>query len=50
MQIKIFHVAKRDDGLRLDRWFYRNLPNIPFIVVAKLVRTMGLPKPIQLRR
>ena len=38
MEIKIFQVEKSDKGLRLDRWFYRNIPSMPFIIVAKLVR------------
>ena len=38
MEIKIFHVEKEDDGLRLDRWFHRNVPNMPFTIVAKLAR------------
>ena len=38
MEIKIFHVEKEDEGLRLDRWFHRNVPNMPFTIVAKLAR------------
>ena len=38
MQIKIFEIEKEDDGLRLDRWFHRNIPNMPFTIVAKLAR------------
>jgi 23S rRNA pseudouridine955/2504/2580 synthase len=38
MEIKIFQIEQHDDGLRLDRWFYRNLPSMPFVMVAKLVR------------
>ena len=38
MQIKIFEIEKEDDGLRLDRWFHRNIPNMPFTIVAKLER------------
>ncbi|WPX97208.1 RluA family pseudouridine synthase [Candidatus Bandiella euplotis] len=38
MEIRTLQVEKNDDGLRLDRWFYRNLPSMPFVVVAKLIR------------
>jgi 23S rRNA pseudouridine955/2504/2580 synthase len=38
MQIKIFEIEKEDDGLRLDRWFHRHIPNMPFTIVAKLAR------------
>lgn len=38
MEIKIFEVREEDDGLRLDRWFHRNIPNMPFTIVAKLGR------------
>jgi 23S rRNA pseudouridine955/2504/2580 synthase len=38
MEIRTFQIEKTDDGLRLDRWFYRNLPSMPFVMVAKLVR------------
>lgn len=38
MEIKIFEIEKEDDGLRLDRWFHRNIPNMPFTIVAKLAR------------
>ena len=38
MEIKIFQVEKADEGLRLDKWFYRNIPSMPFTMVAKLIR------------
>ena len=38
MQIKILTVKQEDHALRLDRWFYRNIPNMPFVIVAKLAR------------
>ena len=38
MEIKFFQVEKVDEGLRLDRWFYRNIPSMPFTVVAKWIR------------
>ena len=38
MKIKIFQVGKADEGLRLDKWFYRNIPSMPFTIVAKLIR------------
>lgn len=31
-------VAEADSGIRLDRWFRRNYPEMPFVVIAKLVR------------
>ena len=38
MEIKIFQIDKQDDGIRLDRWFFRNIPQMSFIIVAKLIR------------
>lgn len=34
-----FTVAEDDDGIRLDRWFKRNRPEISFTTVAKWART-----------
>lgn len=40
MAIKINHIKIKpeDDGIRVDRWFTRNFPNISFTAVAKLAR------------
>ena len=38
MEIKIFKINKADHELRLDRWFYRNIPKMAFTIVAKLAR------------
>lgn len=32
-------VAAEDDGIRLDRWFKRHRPDIPFGILVKLLRT-----------
>ncbi len=34
-----YYVKADDDGVRLDRWIKRNLPQISFILVAKWART-----------
>lgn len=34
-----FQVAHDDDGIRLDRWFKRHLPDIPFGLVSRWART-----------
>ena len=36
---QIFTVSDDDDGIRLDRWFKRNRPDVSFTIVAKLART-----------
>ncbi len=36
---RVFTVAESDDGIRLDRWFQRNLPGVSFLQVAKWART-----------
>ena len=36
---RIFTVAEDDDGIRLDRWFKRHLPNISFNLVSRWART-----------
>jgi 23S rRNA pseudouridine955/2504/2580 synthase len=36
---RTFTVAESDDGIRLDRWVSRNLPEIPYLAVAKWART-----------
>ena len=37
--VRQFTVAEDDDGIRLDRWFKRHLPQIPFGTVSKWART-----------
>ncbi|HEY0164984.1 MAG TPA: RNA pseudouridine synthase, partial [Sphingomicrobium sp.] len=34
-----FTVAEDDDGIRLDRWFKRHLPDISFNIVSRWART-----------
>ena len=38
-QVRQFTVSDDDDGVRLDRWFKRNLPQISFGMVSKWART-----------
>jgi 23S rRNA pseudouridine955/2504/2580 synthase len=38
-QVRQFTVAADDDGIRLDRWFKRHLPQVAFGTVSKWVRT-----------
>jgi 23S rRNA pseudouridine955/2504/2580 synthase len=38
-QVRQFTVTDEDDGIRLDRWFKRNLPEANFTVVARMART-----------
>ncbi|MFQ3307064.1 MAG: 23S rRNA pseudouridine955/2504/2580 synthase [Candidatus Midichloriaceae bacterium] len=38
MEIKSFLVQEIDNNIRLDRWFQRNVPLMPFIIMAKLLR------------
>ncbi len=37
--VRQFTVTAEDDGIRLDRWFKRNLPEANFTAVARLART-----------
>jgi 23S rRNA pseudouridine955/2504/2580 synthase len=37
--VRQFTVAADDDGIRLDRWFKRNLPQIGFATVSRWART-----------
>ena len=37
--VRQFTVAPDDDGIRLDRWFKRHLPDTSFTTVAKWART-----------
>ena len=36
---RTFFVAEDDDGIRLDRWFKRNLPDVSFNMVSRWSRT-----------
>jgi 23S rRNA pseudouridine955/2504/2580 synthase len=38
-QVRQFTVSEEDDGIRLDRWFRRNLPDASFGTVARWART-----------
>jgi 23S rRNA pseudouridine955/2504/2580 synthase len=38
-EVRQFTVAPDDDGIRLDRWFKRHLPDIPFTLVSRWART-----------
>jgi 23S rRNA pseudouridine955/2504/2580 synthase len=38
-QVRQFVVAADDDGIRLDRWFKRNLPDASFNLVSRWART-----------
>ncbi len=38
-QVRQFTVSEEDDGIRLDRWFRRNLPGASFGMVARWART-----------
>ena len=38
-QVRVFTVAADDDGIRLDRWFRRNLPEASFNLVSRWART-----------
>ena len=40
--IRQFAVGYDDDGIRLDRWFKRHLPDTSFTTVAKWARTCQL--------
>jgi 23S rRNA pseudouridine955/2504/2580 synthase len=37
--VRQFTVSEEDDGIRLDRWFKRNLPEANFTTVARMART-----------
>ncbi len=36
---RLFSVAEDDDGIRLDRWFKRHLPDVSFNLVSRWART-----------
>ncbi len=38
-QVRTFAVSEEDDGIRLDRWFRRNLPDVSFGQVSRWART-----------
>ncbi len=38
-QVRTFTVTEEDDGIRLDRWFRRNLPDTSFGTIARWSRT-----------
>jgi 23S rRNA pseudouridine955/2504/2580 synthase len=38
-QVRQFTVSADDDGIRLDRWFKRNLPDASFNIVSRWART-----------
>ena len=38
-QVRTFAVSHEDDGIRLDRWFRRNLPEVSFGQVSRWART-----------
>src|SRR5438046_3798365 len=39
VQVRQFRVTEEDDGIRLDRWFRRNLPEIGFGQISRWART-----------
>jgi 23S rRNA pseudouridine955/2504/2580 synthase len=39
LDVRQFRVSSDDDGIRLDRWFQRNLPDIGFNTVSRWART-----------
>jgi 23S rRNA pseudouridine955/2504/2580 synthase len=39
MAERIFTVSEDDDGIRLDRWFKRNMPDVSFNLVSRWART-----------
>lgn len=38
-RVEVRHVGEKDGDIRLDRWFKRHYPNLPFGRLAKLLRT-----------
>jgi 23S rRNA pseudouridine955/2504/2580 synthase len=38
-QMRTFTVAEDDDGIRLDRWFKRHVPDVSFNIVSRWART-----------
>ena len=37
--VRTFTVAEDDDGIRLDRWFKRHMPEVSFNLVSRWART-----------
>ena len=37
--VRTFTVSDDDDGIRLDRWFKRHLPEVSFNIVSRWART-----------
>src|SRR4026207_2047779 len=37
--VRTFTVAEDDDGIRLDRWFKRRMPDVSFNLVSRWART-----------
>ena len=38
-EVRTFTVSEDDDGIRLDRWFKRNMPDVSFNMVSRWART-----------
>ena len=38
-ELRTFTVSDEDDGIRLDRWFKRNMPEVSFNIVSRWART-----------
>ena len=38
-EVRQFTVQPDDDGIRLDRWFKRHLPQVGFAMVSRWART-----------
>jgi 23S rRNA pseudouridine955/2504/2580 synthase len=38
-EVRQFTIGPDDDGIRVDRWFRRNLPEIGFATVSRWART-----------
>jgi 23S rRNA pseudouridine955/2504/2580 synthase len=41
--VRSFTVADDDDGIRLDRWFKRHLPEANFNIVSRWTRSPSMP-------
>src|SRR5689334_947762 len=37
--VRTFTVSEDDDGIRLDRWFKRHMPDVSFNIVSRWART-----------
>ena len=38
-EARTFTVSEDDDGIRLDRWFKRHMPDVSFNIVSRWART-----------